>query len=244
MPPNLNPMPPIPNSGTKDLPLNPEEIDDGGVLATDSQTDEQIDSDTLLSFYKRLIFTSIIVVLAVIVILAGISFCYKGAPCSASKSNASKNRQRTVHGSLESVIDSNHNHRLREQAFPLRALSTMHNWLNRKKRLFTARRRRRSSRLPNQPKTRAMVYTKNGRTAAALATFGTSSSSTHWSVGSNQSRSSTSPTDLETMAALITAQNNRVPPISLVSNPNYFSEAEQHLLENTCKHNPCDQKCQ
>lgn len=240
-------MPPMP-IGPGGIPLDPTEIDDGGVLGTDQQTDEQMDSDTFVSFYKGLIVNSVFIVIVVVVGVVILSFFYRGAPFSGSKKSSNENTnknqtQREMHDSWESAIDGNHNHRLREQMMPLRMLTTMHNWFNRKKRLFHARRRRRSTRLPNQPKSRAMFYYNNGRAAAASASAnsatagnGNSSSGTHWSAGSGQSRVSGSPTDPETMAALITAQNsNRIPHISLVSNPNYFSEAEQHLLDNSGK---------
>ena len=245
--PNTIPIFPPKYQNPNDIPLNTEEIDDGGiVLDTDHQSDEQMESDNR-DLFNSLMFNSFLIVVIIIVGVVILSFFYRGSPFSGTKKSdanlSSKDQQGTVHGSWESSIDSNHNHRIREQASPLRLFADLHNWFNRKKRLFHARRGRRSTRLPNQPTSRAMFYYNNGRAAAALAASGTNgnnSSVTHWSVGSNQSRSSTSPTEPDAMAALISPHpSNRMPPISLVSNPNYFSEAEQHLLENSCK-SPCN----
>ena len=227
---NMIPMLPSISKGSNDVPLNTEEIDDGGVLGTSHQTDEQMDSSTFVSFYKGLIMNSVFIVAVVVVGVVILSFFYRGSPFSGSKKSTTqaglngKNQQRPVHDSWESAIDTNHNHRTRDQVFSLRMFATMHNWFNRKKRLFHARRRRHSNRLPNQLKSRAMLYYNNGRAASANG-----NSATHWPVGNNQP----SLTDQEIMTSLINVQKNRLPLVSLVSNPNYFSEAEQHLLENS-----------
>lgn len=255
-------LPLIPN-GPNDFSLNMDEADDGSVFTPDPHADNQGDKETLISpFNGGLLMSSIFIAVVLIIGVLILAFFYRGSPFSSAKketesrspsSSPSKNnrsdesRRRGVHGSWESNIDSNHNQRHREQVLPVRLFTDMTNWFNRKKRLFHARRGRRSNRLPNQPKTRAMFYYNNGRAAAALAAGNGNSStgngSTHYSFGSNQSRLSTSsPTaDNEVTAALISANhlNTRLPPISLVSNPNYLSETEQHLLENTCKFTFC-----
>lgn len=270
-------MPMMPN-GPNDFPLNMEEIDDGTVLSGGGgpHADDQRDKEGSSSFTSGLLLNTIFIAVVLVIGVVILAVFYRGSgvkktnnnstsspsgsPAKSSSNGGSSGNHRQngrtrVHGSWESGIDSNHNNRAREQAMlPVRLFTGMTNWFNRKKRLFHARRGRRSaqnSRLPNQPKTRAMFYYKNGRAAAALASGGNgstgdennSSTGTHWSFGSNGSRqhSTGSPTDQEATAALISAHhitgNQRLPPISLVSNPNYFSEAEQHLLENSCKYN-------
>lgn len=233
-------------------------MDEGTVLTSDPQADDQRDKESGLTsspFNRGLLMNIIFIAVVLLIGVLILAFFYRGSSFSGAKKDSrslsgsptknngsDESRRRGVHGSWESAIDSNHNHRHREQALPVRLFTGMTNWFNRKKRLFHARRGRRSNRLPNQPKTRAMFYYNNGRAAAALAAGNGNSStgngSTHWSFGSNQSRLSTSsPIDNEATAALISANhlNTRLPPISLVSNPNYLSETEQHLLENTCK---------
>ena len=127
-----------------------------------------------------------------------------------------KTDRSAVHSSWSSDIDSNHSHKLREHKFPL--YRYVCNWINRKKRLIWTRRSRRSVRLANQPTSRAMLY-YNGRLLRQT---------------SGQSGLSADP-DLETLAALMSAQCNKPPIANLVENPNYFSDSERRLLDNSCK---------
>lgn len=232
-------QPPVPS----DFPLSSEEMD-STVLTTDQQTDEQLNSEVMrTSFFKGLVANGLLVIVVIIIgVVAILGFFYRTS-LSAKRNLDSpptsprKSSSHPVHSSWESAIDSNHNRRLHERPFPMQVLATVHNWFNRKKVRFHARRDRRN-RLPNQPKSRAMYYYKNSRAATLVASGGSANSGVaNWPVGSPPSRASNSPMDSDAITTLLNAHpNQRIPAtISLVSNPNYLSEAEQHLMENSGK---------
>lgn len=167
------------------------------------ENQEAMEKNSQSRFSNKLLVSS--VVLIAVLVLAGIMLIYR-VSFGAKPPNVS-------HGSWSSGIDNNR-HKLNGQSFPLRFYTSAHNWLNRKKRLLWARRTRRSSRLSNQPVTRAMHYYNNGRLL------------------NNQSvsRNGTSSQDNDTTAVLMSV---KAPIRNLVSNPNYISENEKRLLENS-----------
>lgn len=185
------------------------------------------DEESDQQYFTRYVLLGIVILIALILVVISMLWVFTMPMCNRHQTMSEKLRSKNIQGSWESEIDSNHNSKHRGRSGPLHLLSSMHNWFNRKKRILQARRTRRSTKQPAQPQSRATMYYNNGRMFF--------NNEPNWSNNSNRTPSKLNEKDSEAMATLLSVPKSQMPPIDLVSNPNYFSENEQRLLENTCK---------
>lgn len=166
-------------------------------------------------------FGAIFIILFVIVL---VSVIYQRHQHSKHKNDHQPDGMKTGNGTLNRSWDSNidNNHNRRQNIAPIRAIATMFNWINRKKRLLDARRETRHRNRDNSKHSRATaLYQNNGRIQVENS-FGSSSGA---------EREHFSPMT-ETDPAMIALLKSPTAPIGLVSNPNYMSETSHLELEN------------
>lgn len=259
-------MPPgvLPKGPTDDVPTNNDDIDGGSTVADMPASFNQMDWDTMVRY--GIFFTVIGLLVILVVFVVGYVTLHKRNKGRAPLVNAGNqkhgtskndsanispsppslgNERRGLHDSWDSALDSSHVHKHHDRSFPIQMFVSVHNWFNRRKRLFQARRIRRTARLATQPQTRAAVYYSQGRGGIISGGMlggganqvnniqNNNSCSSRLSGSNNNGSNGSMLPDHEALAALMSVPMVQIP--SLVSNPNYFSEIEQRLMENPCK---------
>lgn len=262
----------LPKGPTDDIPTNTDDIDGSSTLADMPASFNQMEWETMIRY--GIFFTIIGLLVILVVFIVGFITLHKRNKGRAPLVNAgggagggrkqgantihsnntspsppsSGSENRGLHDSWDSALDSSHGHKHHDRSLPVQMFVSVHNWFNRRKRLFQARRIRRTARLATQPQTRAAVYYSQGRggmiSGGVLGGGGgganqpnnsqaNNSCSSRLSGSNNNGSNGSMLPDSEALAALMSAPVVPIP--SLVSNPNYFSEIEQRLMENPCK---------